>query len=527
MDVSMLADVGRKLLIIFLALAWWTPTHAVRADDCLDAITWYDKGVALGDHSDTEASYYQKAIELCPDYFEAHNKLGEVYKVREDYESAIRAFKEAARSPSFAEPHYNLGEIYRMQGRHDLAAQEFKTAITIKPGFRDAQNQLQYVQKRSGMSDAAIEALLGQVASETRREPVSLEDRPGPTTIAARPGPGPIEERPEPVSIERHPLGVPVGARPGTIPNAIFTRIPGMTLPKGSFLFDLQCKYWRQESGLELEDIQALGAQGRETDVYVLIGGIRYGLTNDFTIGVMPKYFLKQVDLPITFPVVGPGRQVAGTGIDAELEVKGIGDTVLLTKYRFLRKGMTHLAAFVQWSIPTGDEDAEAKHKGIVRRIPLGSGGFDIAPGIAMTTVKGGFTINGSAWYVFTDGRQSGDEVRCNLALSLPRWHNFVPVAEVNYRWADSAERKILYQTQLGQPAVFGPPWARTTGGPQVKETTLTEKGGSTLFLSPGLQFFLMKKLKVELGVQIPVVKPDDGWAEEAIFHGGLMYYFF
>jgi hypothetical protein len=527
MDVSMLADVGRKLLIIFLALAWLTPAQAVGADNCLEAVTWYEKGLALGDNSDTEASHYQKAIQLCPDYFEAHNRLGEVYKAREEYEAAIGAFKKASKGASFAEPHYHLGEIYRMQGRYDLAAQEFKTAIRIKPDFRDAQNQLQYIQKRSGKSDAAAEALLGQVASDTRREPVPLEDRPGPVAIVAIPGPDPIESRPEPVSIERHPLGVPVGARPGTIPNAIFTRIPGMTMPKGSFLFDGQYKYWRQESGLNLEDLEALGAEGRETDVHVAILGIRYGLTNNLTIGVMPKYFLKQVDLPITFPVVGPGRQVAGTGIDAELEVMGFGDTVLLTKYRFLRKGMTHVAAFVQWSIPTGDDEADSEHRGIVRRIPLGSGSFDIAPGIAITTVKGGFTINGNAWYVFTDGRQAGDEVRANLALSFPRWHNFIPVAEVNYRWADTAERDVLYQTQLGQPAVFGPPWARSTGGPQVKETTLTEEGGSTLFLSPGLQFFLMKKLKLEVGVQIPVLKPDDGWAEEAIFHGGLMYYFF
>ncbi|MBW1858678.1 MAG: tetratricopeptide repeat protein [Deltaproteobacteria bacterium] len=358
-----------------------------------------------GDSSDTEVSYYQKAIQLCPDYFEAHNRLGDVYKVREDYESAIRAFKEAVKGGSFAEPHYNLGEIYRMQGRYDLAAQEFKTAITIKPDFRDAQNQLQYVQKRSGKSDAAIEALLGQVPSETRREPVSLEDRPGPVAIAARPGPDPIEARPGPVSMERHPMGVPVGARPGTIPNAIFTRIPGMTLPRGSFLFDIQYKYWRQQAGLELEDLEALGADSRETDVHVLIGGIRYGLTNNLTIGVIPKFFLKQVDLPITFPVTGPGRMVSGEGLDAELEVSGLGDTVFLTKYRFWHAGMTHLSAFLQVSVPTGDKDAEAKHKGIVRRIPLGSGSVDFAPGIALTTVKRKFTINSDIWYVFTDGR--------------------------------------------------------------------------------------------------------------------------
>jgi tetratricopeptide (TPR) repeat protein len=39
-----------------------------------------------------EAAYYQRAIELCPDFAAAHNRLGEVYKSRGEYESALKEF---------------------------------------------------------------------------------------------------------------------------------------------------------------------------------------------------------------------------------------------------------------------------------------------------------------------------------------------------------------------------------------------------------------------------------------------------
>lgn len=527
----MLADVRRFFLIMLMLMAWLAPWNVVRADDCEEARQWYHKGLALGDNSKKEALYYQRAIELCPDCFEAHNKLGEVYETWGDYESAIKEFKEASRSASFAEPHHNLGQIYRMQGRYDLAAEEFKAAIAIRPDFREAQNQLQYVQKRAGTFDVAIEAPPGPTHKEARGGPVPIEDRPGPVTIDARPGPAPIEARPGPVPIEARPGPSSTGARLRTIPTPIVVKAAGtgMTLPKGSFLVDFQYEYWLQESGLGVEALEALGARSRETDVHVWIAGIRYGLTSNLTIGLFPKYFRKTTDVSITFQVAeGPGRQVESEGIDAELEVSGLGDTVFLTKYRLWRKRMTHLSVFHLLSIPTGDEDAEGEDQGVVRRIPLGSGSYDFTPGIAFTTVKGPLTVHTNVRYVITDGRQAGDEFHWDVAVAFPRFYHFIPVMELNYRWADSAEKSLLFQTQFGQPSTFGPPWARTPGGgPQTRESTVTEEGGQTLFISPGLHFFLPKGLRAELGVQFPVIKPDDGWVEEVVYHIGIAKYFF
>ena len=449
----------KHLLILVIFLIGLAIGNIVRADDCEEGRKWYQEGLALSDDSEREASYYQKAIELCPGYFEAHNRLGEVYKSWGEYELAFEEFRQAGRNPSFAEPHYNLGEIYRMQGRYDLSAEAFIKAIKMRPDFRVAQNQLKYVHKRLGRYDAAIEA------------------------------------------------------PPELIPTFIFGRIPGMTLPKGSYLADLQYKYWNQEGGLEVEG-PAISAASRESDVHVLIWGIRYGLTNNLTIGLIPKFFWRTANVSTL------------AGIDAEPEVAGFGDTVFLTKYRLWGRRRAHLSVFHLLSIPTGDEDAEGEDKGVVRRIPLGSGTFDFTPGIAFTFVKEPFTIQTNIWYVITGGRQSGDEFHCDLALALPRFRNFESTMELNYRWADSATREQLFQTQVLRPPTIGR-GGTTPGGPVSHESTVTEKGGHTLFLSPGVQVFLTEGLKMELGIQIPVIRPDDGWVEEVVLHAGMVKYFF
>ena len=468
----MLIDVKKNLLIALMLITWLTPGKMVRADDCDEARKWHDKGLALSDNSAMEASYYQKAVDLCPNYFEARNKLGEVYKSWGEYELAIKEFEQASRSPSFVEPRCNLGEIYRMQGRYDLAAEAFTEAIKMEPGFRRAQNQLKYVQKRLGQYDLIVEPI--------RFEPITT---------------------------------------------AIFTRIPGMTLPETSFLVDFQYRQWRQESTVTVEDPQALDEYSRKADVRVSILGIRYGLTNNLTIGLIPKFFSRKADVPISFRGEEARGEVTG-GIDADLEVTGFGDTVFLTKYRLWGKRKTHFSVFHLLSIPTGDDDAKDEDQGVERRVPLGSGSYDFAPGIAFTTVKEPFTIHTNIWYLMrrdTSLRQGGDEFHGDLALALPRFHNIVPIVELNYRWADAVERQQLFQTNF-RPDFGGPGPA---GEPETHETTVKEDGGHTLFVSMGVQYSFTKGFKAELGAQYSMIKPDDAWVEDAVFHVGVTKFFF
>jgi hypothetical protein len=262
-----------------------------------------------------------------------------------------------------------------------------------------------------------------------------------------------------------------------------------------------------------------LGAGSRDVDVHLVIWGIRYGLTNNLTIGLIPKYFWRTSNVSIPF-----------VGIDAEPRVSGIGDTVFLTKYRVWGRRRAHLSAFHLLSIPTGDEDAEGEDEGIVRRIPLGFGSYSFSPGLALTAVMDPMTIHANIWYFITTNsqdRQGGDEFHCDLALVLPEFHRLISIVELNYRWQDSAKRPALFQTQLLRPPTVGPPSGPGPGGPVIRETTLTEEGGHTLLLSPGVQVFLTRYLKAELGFQFPIIRPDDGSVEEFVVHFGVVKYFF
>jgi hypothetical protein len=451
------------VVLVAFSNVYSSESETVKTEDCDKARNWYHKGLALNDNSETEASYYQSAIDLCPDYYEAHNKLGEVYKAWGKLELAKKEFKQAAKGLLYADAHNNLGEIYRMQGRYDLAAEEFTEAIKIRPDFFEAQNNLKYVNKRLGKFDRAIDSPPDRIASST------------------------------------------------------FIMIPGLTLPKGSFLADFRYKYWTQEAALRGGPVgvsDAFGPDRREAVVHELIWGIRYGLTDNLTIGLIPKWFSRKTHVTIPF-----------WGVDAWPRVTGFGDTVFLTKYRLWGQRTTHLSAFHLLSIPTGDENAQGEDDGVVRRIPLGSGEFGFTPGLAFTTVKDPLTIHANLSYVFATGtgRLAGDEFHCDLAIAFPRFYDFLATLELNYRWADSNTRKQLVQTQWG----FQPPNPAIPPGPRTQETTITEPGGNTLFFSPGVQVSFGKGFKLDLGIQVPIIEPDDAWTEEMVFHVGLTKYFF
>jgi hypothetical protein len=255
------------------------------------------------------------------------------------------------------------------------------------------------------------------------------------------------------------------------------------------------------------------GTGKREADVQVWIWGIRYGLTNNLTIGLIPKFFSRTAHVDIPF-----------WGIEAEPEVTGFGDTVFLTKYRLWGGRKTHLSVFHLLSIPTGDEYAEGEDEDVVRRIPLGSGSYDFTPGIAFTTVKEPLTIQANIWYVITDGRQAGDEFHCDIGLAFPELHNLTSTIELNYRWADTAEKRQLYQTRWG---LRGAGRGASIRGPVTLETRMTEEGGHTLLLSPGVNVSLTKGFDVEFGLQVPLIGPEDGWVEQIVFHVGLKKFFF
>ncbi len=84
-----------------------------------------------------------KAIEIKPDYAEAHFNLGIILSDLGKLEAAAISLHKAIEiKPNYAEPHYNLGIILSDLGNLKDAELSYRKAIEIKPDFAEAHSNL-------------------------------------------------------------------------------------------------------------------------------------------------------------------------------------------------------------------------------------------------------------------------------------------------------------------------------------------------------------------------------------------------
>ncbi|MBF0345660.1 MAG: tetratricopeptide repeat protein [Nitrospirae bacterium] len=89
------------------------------------------------------ATEYSMAIELNPNYAEAHNNLGVVYGKQGKLDDALKEIDKALSiKPDYADAHSNLGLCLRLQGKIEQAKQEFTTALKLDPNHAGAQRNL-------------------------------------------------------------------------------------------------------------------------------------------------------------------------------------------------------------------------------------------------------------------------------------------------------------------------------------------------------------------------------------------------
>ncbi len=463
------------------------------ADSCDEARDWYDEGLRLSDDSEREMYYYQRAIDLCPGFVAAHNKLAEVYKNRGKYILSIEQFEQAriqalssnqfsSRSGSrelFLESAISLGEIYRIQGKYKRAALEFSKALQMDPDSPAAQNNLQYVYKRMHRYDEVL----------------------SPNNIM--------------------------------LPNALFTRISGLTRPRGTFRFDVQYHTWDQTGTLtdEMFDderiLLSIPPSERKTAVKEVIASIRYGVTNDLTIGLIPKYFSRTLDI-----------ELAAFDTVETPTVKDIGDTELLFKYHVWGERNRHLSIYTLLTLPTGknirvvgeepltrpgqdmDGNPVTEYFDFVRYIPFGSESYDVTPGLAFTLGLDPIILQSNMQYRITDGELIGDEFLLNGAAMYRINPDVTASLELNYRWRADVRRKQQIITYALRPDFILR--ERIPAGALVLDTNYTEFGGHTLFISPGIQFTVAPGVKLEFGVKIPVIRQSQGVTENIVYHLGM-----
>ena len=123
-----------------------------------DALVFSNYGVILknyGKLQEAEVSY-RKAIEIKPNYAEAHYNLGIILdKIGKLQEAEVSYRKVIEIKPNYAEAHYNLGLILNKIGKLQEAELSTRKAIEIKPNYAEAHSNLGSILKDLGNLEEA------------------------------------------------------------------------------------------------------------------------------------------------------------------------------------------------------------------------------------------------------------------------------------------------------------------------------------------------------------------------------------
>ena len=100
----------------------------------LEAKTAFDKGQAAVAQKKTDAaiSHFKKAIEIYPEYYDAHMSLGQLYTENSQWEKAEASFRQAMTSNSKAvRAMVSLGEVYRREKKYEQGEKVLADALKI------------------------------------------------------------------------------------------------------------------------------------------------------------------------------------------------------------------------------------------------------------------------------------------------------------------------------------------------------------------------------------------------------------
>lgn len=213
-----------------------------------------------------------------------------------------------------------------------------------------------------------------------------------------------------------------------------------------------------------------------------------YGVTRDFALfGVLP-YFDKRLDMTMG-------------GQNLSRRKQGMGDLTLMgryTAYESNAQGQTlRVAPVLGMKAPTGSDNARDGLGRLPSPVQLGSGSWDLLGGVVATYQTLDFEIDGQVSYKANreaNGFQSGNVTSLDTSLQYRLWP----------RSLDNGVPAFLYSVMEANLVHIAKD--RINGVPN------PNSGGTTLFLSPGLQYATQKWV-IGAGVQIPVMQRLNGTA--------------
>ena len=132
------------------------------ADGEGDPDVFFNMGIAHKARGETDRAIaaYEKAIQLAPEYSEAHNNLGNLLKDQKRFAEAIQHYEASIKIfPDNPNTHNNLGTVHAMLGDIGKAETYFAKAVGIQPTYYDARQNLGIAYMQQGKMDEAEKEL--------------------------------------------------------------------------------------------------------------------------------------------------------------------------------------------------------------------------------------------------------------------------------------------------------------------------------------------------------------------------------
>jgi hypothetical protein len=272
---------------------------------------------------------------------------------------------------------------------------------------------------------------------------------------------------------------VPAAAAPQTFDTAL-------PVAKGEVVFRQQFVFRKAGDDPSPSDrnLEALGS----------ISVLGYGATGDLALFGAVPFLDKRLESTDT-----GGTRMARSS-------RGPGDVRLFGRYTALRddaKGRTfRIAPFAGIEMPTGDDDDRDSFGTLPATVQPGSGSWDPFAGVVATWQTLGYQIDAQASYQFNtraNGFEFGDEFRLDASLQYRLWPRSLGSGVPGFLYG-VLESNLVRQGR------------NRSGG-----TDDRDSGGTSLFLSPGLQY-VTRRWVAEAIVQLPAFQRLGGTALEDDF---------
>lgn len=248
---------------------------------------------------------------------------------------------------------------------------------------------------------------------------------------------------------------------------------------KGDFVFREQFLYLKASDDRSPAD--------RDLEVRGGISALGYGVTSNLALfGVLP-YLDKELDL------MTPGGQ------RITRSTTGIGDAQLFARYTVFQGDLLgrtfRIAPFLGLKVPTGDDNDRDHFGRMPQPLQLGSGSWDPLGGVIATYQTLDYQVDAQISYKANTKANSfefGDEFRIDASLQYRLWPRELGAGVPGFLYG-VIETNLLHQAKN-----------------EIGDTDDPDSGGTTLFLSPGLQY-VTKRWVLEAIVQFPVVQDLNG----------------